>query len=396
MFERVGGYYYFYPYLNQARSAIWDGLDKDGMRFIDHFPKYLIKKKNEGEMKIEAVNDSIFRLVGADNFDGKIGTNPVGMVFSEYSLMSPSIWSFFRPILAENGGWAIFNYTPRGENHAYDLYQLAQNDPEWYCDLITADDTNILSRETLERERREIIRLHGDDALFRQEYYCDFTAPIAGAYYAENIQLAYKEGRVGRIIVEPRYPVDTFWDLGVNDTTAIWFIQRVGAEVRIIDFYEQSGQGLPHYAKVLQEKGYVYGEHWAPHDIKVREWGGAGKRRIDTAATLGIDFNVVPDLGINDGIDAARAMFGKCWFEKDKCKDGINALKSYHKQYDEDRKCYLNKPYHDWSSNAADAFRYMALGLDFERSATLPVDKYAKSKKRGSGQYQFSGRPDAC
>lgn len=397
MFERVGAYYYMFPTLVQGRKAIWDGIDGNGFKFMDHLPSELIKKKNEAEMKIEAINGSIFRILGADNFDGSMGSNPIFMVFSEFSLMHPRVWAFFRPILAENGGTAIFNFTPRGENHGYDIYELAKSESdEWYCDLLTAEDTKILPREVLERERREIIRLYGDDTLYRQEYMCDFSAPIAGAYYAEHITTAYREGRIGNVVLESRYPVHTYWDIGVGDTTAIWFAQRIGSELRLIDYHEESGKGLPHFAKVLADKKYVYGEHWAPHDIKVREWGGNGKARIDTAASLGINFSIVPNLRIMDGIDAARALWPRVWIDKSKCKDGINALKSYHKEYDEGKKRWVDNPYHDWSSNAADAFRYMALAVDFESGLMRPRDKYDKANMGSTKGYQNLGRPDAA
>lgn len=387
MLERVGSYYYVFPELLQGRKVIWDGADINGFRFLDHFPKELLAgEPNNTEMKLRYKNGSLFQIVGSDHYDSVMGTNPVGIVFSEYSLQDPSCWSYFRPILAENGGWAIFNFTPRGENHAYDLYELAKNDlKNWFCQLLTVDDTGAISKEVLEQERREIIRLHGNDALFLQEYYCNFTVPIAGAYYADNIIKAYADGRVGNVPHEPRVAVDTWWDLGINDRMAIWFTQSVGMETRIIDFYEASGFGLPHYISVLKEKPYVYSKHTAPHDIEVRELS-SGKTRRDTARSLGIDFEVAPKLPVHEGIDACRSLFSSCWFDAKKCQAGLNALKNYRKQYDEKRKTYLNQPYHDWSSNAADAFRTLATALDFRRR-DIPArqpDKYERHNRRPS------------
>lgn len=384
MLERVGTYYYVFPTYNQGRKILWDGIDKDGNRFLDHFPKELIQgKPNETEMKLHFKNGSLFQIVGADNIDSIVGTNPVGVVFSEYSLIDPAAWGFIRPILAENGGWAIFVFTPRGENHAYDIFELAKNDPDWYCQTNPASQTKAIPAEILESERAEIIRLYGNDALYQQEYECNFTVPISGAYYADQIMLAYSKGRVGHVPYEDRLTVDTFWDLGINDRMAIWFAQSVGPELRLIDYYENTGQGLPHYIQVLQSKGYIYGQHTAPHDIEVRELTN-GISRLDTARKLGINFRVAPKLPIHDGIDAARSLFGKCWFDSEKCKNGINALKNYRKLYDEKRKTYLNQPYHDWSSNAADAFRYMAISLDFKhqnKPAEQP-DKYTRNFNR--------------
>lgn len=394
MLERVGSYYYVFPEFLQGRKVLWDGADKDGFRFINHFPASLISDKNDTEMKIRLKNGSLFQIIGSDRYDAVMGTNPIGMVFSEYSLQDPLCWSFFRPILAENDGWALFNLTPRGENHAYDLFEMAKNDPfdpikaprGWYCSLLTVDDTGVVPKDVLEQERKEIVRLHGNDALFQQEYYCSFTVPIAGAYYADQIAAAYANGRIGVVPHEPRIQVDTWWDLGLNDKMSIWFTQSVGQELRVIDYMEGSGQGLPHYFGLLKEKPYVYGRHTAPHDINVRELSN-GKSRLDTAAALGFNFRIAPKLPVLDGIDAVRALFNKIWIDRTKCGEGINALKNYRKQYDDARHTYLKTPYHDWSSNGADAFRTMAVAIDHKyKSAEVELDKYARGgKKRADG-----------
>lgn len=394
MLERVGTYFYVFPTFVQGRKVLWDGADKDGFRFLDHIPKALIEGVNHTEMKVRLKGGSLLQVVGSDNFNALMGTNPIGIVFSEYSLQDPVCWGYFRPILMENGGWAIFNFTPRGENHAYQLYELAKAnpfDPEtnpsgWFVSLLTVDDTRIIPRDVLERERLEVIRLDGNDAVYQQENYCSFTAPIAGAYYAAQLTRAYADGRVGPVPHETRLAVDTWWDLGINDRMAIWFTQAVGQELRVIDYLEGSGHGLPHYIGLLKEKAYIYGIHTAPHDIEVRELT-SGKSRRETAAALGIKFAVAPKLSIADGIDAARGLFDKCWFDREKTKDGVNALKNYRKQYDEKRKTYLNQPYHDWSSNGADAFRMLAVAVDFKRrdiSVEQP-DKYKRAQQPQGG-----------
>jgi phage terminase large subunit len=385
MLDRVGSYYYVFPEFAQGRKVVWDGADKDGFRFIDHFPKELVAEKNDTEMKLRYKNGSLFQIIGSDRYDAVMGTNPVGIVLSEYSLQDPACWGYFRPILAENDGWAIFNFTPRGENHAYDLFEMAKNDPShWFVQVLTAKDTGAVRPEVLEQERKEILRLHGNDALYQQEYFCSFAVPISGAYYADNIMALYRDARIGNVPHEPSISVDTWWDLGINDRMSIWFTQSVGQELRVIDYFEGSGQGFPFYIAKLKDKGYVYGVHTAPHDIRVRELSN-GKSRLDTAAALGIKFNVAPILPVIDGIDAVRSMFSKCWFDRVKCKEGINALKNYRKSFDEKRKTYLNTPYHDWSSNAADAFRTMAVAIDNKHHsapATGP-DKYARRKRTG-------------
>lgn len=400
MLERPGAYYYVFPTLTQGRKVIWDGADRDGFRFIDHFPKeLLVGKPNDTEMKLRLRlpngQTSLFQVVGSDNFDSVMGTNPIGIVFSEYSLQDPLCWGYFRPILAENGGWAIFNFTPRGENHAYDLYELAKADPEnWFTSLLTVEDTKVVPVAVLEQERREILRLYGTEALFQQEYFCSFTAPIPGAYYAEQIARAYRDGRIGVVQHEPRLTVDTWWDLGINDRMAIWFTQSVGKELRVIDYSEGSGKGLPHYIQEMKAKPYVYGRHIAPHDIEVRELTSGNTRR-ETAEGLGISFEVAPKLPIMDGIDAVRSLLASAYFDKEKCRAGLNALKNYRKQYDEKRKTYLNQPYHDWSSNGADAFRTGAVTRELSTEsepvqsqvAGRPPDRYERARQR-----QQSGR----
>lgn len=368
MFERVGIYFYFLPTYKQAKKVIWDNVDGDGFKFTDHFPPSLIAAKNETELKITMKNSSVFQLIGTDDWDGVMGTNPVGCVFSEFSLQNPAAWDYIRPILRENGGWAIFNYTPRGQNHAFDLYNMAKNNDDWFVQLSTVNDTKredglpVISQKDIDDERKEGM----DEDLIQQEYYCSFSASITGAFYSKQMAQAEVENRMGKVPYDPRMRVDTWWDLGMDDATAIWFTQTFFNEVRIIDYFEQSGEGLPFYAKYLQSLPYVYGAHNAPHDIAVRELG-TGKSRIETAAELGIKFETVPNLDLSDGIEATRSFISKCWFDLEKCKVGIDALKNYHKEYDEKRKIFKNRPFHDWSSHGADSFRYLAVG--HERAA---------------------------
>ena len=361
-FERVGSYYYFFPTYTQGMKILWEGMDKNGFKFTDHIPKSVRRRTDNTKMLIELVNGSIIQVVGTDNIDSIVGTNPVGCVFSEYPLQNPNAWGFMRPILAENGGWAIFDYTPRGKiNHGYDLYEMARSSPKWFCEKLTVDDTKIISQEILDQEREEIVKQYGDDSLFQQEYYCSFEAAIQGSYYAQQLKLAEKEKRICNVPYDQYAKVDTWWDIGIGDAMSIWFTQNVGKEIHVIDYYETTGEGFPFFVKVLQDRGYVYGTHNAPHDIKQREVG-SGVTRLETAQKLGIRFNTVKNISIDDGINAVRLIFNKCWFDETKCKQGLNALSNYHKEYDEKRREYKNAPYHDWSSHAADSFRYFAVG----------------------------------
>lgn len=380
MYERVGAYYYFFPTYNQGKKILWNGMDRDGFKFTDHIPKSLRKRTDNTNMLIETENNSIFQVIGTDNIDSVVGTNPVGCVFSEYALQNPAAWDYIRPILAENGGWALFNYTPRGKNHGFALFSMAKNDPSWFVSHLTVDDTKAIPKEVLEQERKEITAKDGNDALYMQEYYCSFDVPIQGAYYGAQLVRAEKEGRITNVPYDPSIPVFTVWDLGIGDSTAIWFYQAVGQEIRFIDYYETSGEGLPHYAKVLQERGYIYKDHHAPHDIEVREIG-TGRSRIETARSLGINFQVAPKLSIEDGIEAGRNILNRCWFDEVKCEKGLSALRSYHKEYDETNAVFKNRPHHDWSSHGADAFRYFAVSFKGGSSADVQVVRRGNTQK---------------
>lgn len=356
--ERVGTYYYFFPSYAQGRKVIWDGADRDGFRFISHIPKQLIESKNDSEMKIRLKNGSLIQLVGTDNYDSIMGTNPVGCVFSEYSIQDPKAWDFIRPILRENDGWALFIYTPRGKNHGYELFEMAKENPEWFAEKLTVEDTGVLSPEDIDAERREGM----DEELIQQEYYCSFESSLQGAYYASQLKEAAADGRITSVPYDRRVPVDTWWDLGIGDSTTIWFTQSIGQEVRFIDYYENQGEGLQHYAQYLRDLDYVYGTHNMPHDIDVKELG-TGQSRKEIAESLGIrPLRVVPKLPIEDGINAARMIFNRCWFDEKKCAVGINALHNYVKEWDEKRQEFKRKPLHNWASHAADSFRYFAVG----------------------------------
>lgn len=388
--DRVGSYYYFFPTFAQAKRAIWDGRDREGFPFLGHFPPAYVVARSESELKLTLRNGSIFQLVGTDNFDGIMSTNPIGCVFAEYSLQDPRAWDYIRPILRENGGWAIFDFTPRGKNHGYKLYEIArklqaEGDSAWFAEKLTVDDTHVLGPDEIAAERREGM----DEDMIQQEYYCSFEGVQQGAYFGRQMAQAEKDGRIGRVPYQSEIAVDTWWDLGIGDAMAIWFTQNVGREVHVIDYLEQSGEGLPWYARALQERGYVYGTHNAPHDIQVRELG-SGKSRLETAAALGIRFNIVPQLDIVDGIDAARAFIARCWFDTAKTERGRLALVSYHKTWDEKRKCFGSHPFHDWSSNGADAFRYLAVG----HKTTAPRLRQREPINRdigGSGDHGWMG-----
>ena len=355
-FQRIGTYWHVLPTYKQGKQIVWEGMTGDGTPFLDSFPKELVTRKRDVDLQIDLVNGSKYRVVGSDNVDSIVGTNPIGVVFSEYSIQDPSAWDYIRPILAENGGWAMFIFTPRGKNHGFKLHEMAKKNPgRWFTSTLDISITKAVSQETIDDERRDGMA----EELIQQEYFCSFNSPLMGAYYSTQMTNAELEKRITKVPWEPLLPVHTAWDLGISDETAIWFFQEHGFEYRMIDYYSNSGEGLAHYAKVLRDRQYVYGKHYGPHDLKVRELS-TGDTRLKAAKKMGIDFTVVAKHEVADGIEVVRNVLPSVWFDEDKCAKGIESLKSYRKEWNETNKTFSSNPLHDWSSHAADAFRMFA------------------------------------
>lgn len=378
--RRVGIYYYFFPTYNQGRKILWDGIDKEGFRFLDHAPKEIRKgDPNQTEMKLTLINGSLIQVVGSDNIDTVVGTNPVGCVFSEYALQDPRGWDFVRPILRENGGWAVFPYTPRGKNHGWKLYEMARENPEWYCERLTINDTwgkgGTVGPEDVEAERKAGM----SDNLIQQEYFCSFDAAVEHAVFGEQIYKARQEGRVTRVSWDSLLPVNTYWDFGYGDATAIWFTQKVRNEIRLIDYYEAHHASLEHYASVLQQRPYKYDYHYSPHDGVAKDLR-TGKSIVEIGWDLGLKFEVVPRLGKEHQINVARMIFNRCWFDETKCSKGIDALSSHHFDWDDKTQSAGKLPIHDWSSHGSDAFMLMAVAHE-DQVEWKPKDKYAPKKK---------------
>ena len=367
---------YVFPTLKQGREVLWEGRDNDGFRFLDHIPKELrAKDPNESRMTIELTNGSLFRVAGADNPDSLRGGNGTLYIFSEWPMHDPDVWSaVVQPIVESNKGIAIFNYTPLGKNHGYDTYKYAlAHEDKWFTQVLTVNDTKTISEAVLGDLKQEYYDRTGDDALFQQEFYCSFDSPIQGAYYGKWMNDAQNSDpcRITDVAWEPKLLVSTWWDIGRTDSTAIWFTQQVGNTIRLIDYYENSGEDLSHYVKVISERGpsegssqkYNYASHNAPHDIKVTEWTAKNKSRWEIARSLGIRFNVLPRTGLYDGIEITRETLPRCWFDKTKCERGINALKEYQKRFNSETKSYSEYPLKSWACHGADAFRMMSLGM---------------------------------
>lgn len=356
---------YITPFYAQAKDVAWTYV-KEAVGPLMQYGAEV----NESELRVDLPNGARLRLYGADNYDRLRGIYLDGVVLDEFADMDPRAWSeVIRPALSDRKGWATFIGTPKGENTFFEIWQDAQDDPDWFSLMLKASDTGLIDKEELNAAKRAMTHEQ-----YRQEYECSFQAAIVGAYYGKLMEDAEAAGRIGPIPVEGAVKVHTVWDLGIGDSTAIWFYQAVGKEVRVIDYYEASGVGLDHYFKVLEDKDYLYGNHYLPHDVEVRELG-TGRSRKETLNDLGIKVKVVKKLSIEDGINAARKILPRCWFDKDKCSTGIKALRQYRTEFDEKRKVFRLRPLHDWSSHAADAFRYLAVSLEDSKSGYAePID----------------------
>ena len=354
--------FYVLPTYAQARKAIFDAIAIDGTKFLDFVPKMLVDSINQSEMKIRFKNGSILQCIGGDTYDTSlVGTNPYAIVLSEYALMPADIFSFIRPILAANGGWCIINGTPRGKgNGLWQLYKIAQELPDWLVVEQPASVIHHIPDEVLDQERTQM-----DEGLYLQEYEISFDRGISGSYYGTHLDNLRLKGQITSVSWEPGLLVHTAWDIGVNDATTIIFFQTVGdgTVIRIIDCYSNNNLGLDHYAKHIQDKPYRYGKHFAPHDIKVREWGGGAVTRYEKARQIGLEFTLIDQVSIVDGIENVWTHFSKFWIDQEKCRSLIDAMENYRKEWDSERQMYNNKPQKSWAGHFCDALRYLCLSL---------------------------------
>lgn len=384
---------YIAPTYTQGKTGAWDYMKY----YADPIPG---RGKHESELRVDFPTGGQVRIFGADNPDSLRGLYFDGVVFDEYGLQPPKIFSeVVRPMLADRGGWALFLGTPNGKNQFYQAVQKAIEDEAWFYGCYKASETGILPEAELAAARADMTQDEYD-----QEFECSFDASVKGAIFGAEMRKARDDGRITRVPYDPALPVDTDWDLGVGDATAIWFTQshRAG-EVRVIDYHEASGEGLSYYRTVLNEKsaryGYAYDQHWAPFDIEVREIGAGGRTRKESAADLGIHFNVVPRVSLEDGIHDARMLLAKCWFDEEKCRAGIEALQAYHWDWNTRIKEFKPVPVHDWASHGADAFRYLAVHHRDPVVKRKPVHQFDPSEKAHeqmmSEQYGYRKRPRA-
>jgi len=348
-----GRYAYIAPYYSQAKTIAWDYLLK--------FSQPVLAKANQSELWVELVNGARIRLFGADTGENLRGLYLDSVVLDEYADMKPSIWgAVIRPLLADRQGWATFIGTPKGHNQFWDVYNNATQDSDWYVKTLRASQTNLLPESELEDAAKSM-----SEDQYLQEFECDFESAILGAFYGKEMRQLTDQDRITQVDYDPLFPVHTAWDLGYSDDTAIWWFQVVHGEIRCLDYHSSNGQPVSFYAGIIEmremERGYNYGIHYLPHDARAKTL--ASNKSIIEQLSDKIplkSLRIVPNLSLQDGIQASRLALTRAWFDH-KCEDGIECLRQYQREYDEDKKVFRDKPRHDWTSHGADAFRYLSI-----------------------------------
>lgn len=343
---------YIAPFYKQAKNIAWDLL-KFYARPIPNV------QFNEAELSVKYPNGSKLQLYGADNPDSLRGIALWGVAFDEYSQQPSNIFTeIIRPALADHSGYAIWIGTPKGKNELFRLYSRGLSDEKWLSLLLTVDDTKLLPQEELDDARK----LMSEDE-YAQEFLCSFEASIKGAYYAQELLKARKEQRIKQVPYDPVLKVHTVWDLGVGQNLAIGFYQRVGNELHMIDYWEGSEKdGIPQAIKALQNKEYIYGKHFVPHDAEGTE-SGTGKTRLATAKELWTtaQFELIPRLSVDDGIHKGKMIFPKLWIDEQKCQIFLDYIAQYRQKWDDSKGMFKERPLHDFTSHSADVHRYAAI-----------------------------------
>jgi phage terminase large subunit len=367
LIERPATYWTCLPEFSQARKAIWTAVNPHtGLRRIDEaFPQELREVTNESEMFIRFKNGSTWQVIGSDRYNALVGAGVAGVTFSEWALANPSAWGYISPMMRENNGWAMFITTPRGKNHAFDMYNHALKTEGWFAEISNVLDTGAFAEEQLGGIRSEYVALYGQEfgtAQFEQEYLCSFDAAILGSFYGGELAAARSEGRICEVKHDPDLPVTTVWDIGYSDDTVILFVQIIANEVRVIDTYSSNGQNLAHYADVLSGKDYDYSRHWLPHDAQAKTLAAAG-RSVYEQLVKDHDMKNVSILRNTNtemqGILAARHLFPRLWIDQGQ-EDFLNAIGQFRREWDDDKKCFRDRPVQDWTNHYCDALRYLA------------------------------------
>ena len=366
-----GRFAFISPTYAQAKDTVFSYLK----RYTGNIPGV---EQRESDLSVIFPNGSRVRLYGVEHYDRLRGIYLDGVVMDEVADMPPQAWNeVIRPALADRRGWAVFIGTPKGRNQFFQLHQNAQKDPSWFSLVLRASDTAILAPSELDEMRAQLT-----PEQYAQEFNCSFDAAILGSYFGKELEEAERAGRIGQVPYDPVLPVHTAWDLGIGDSTAVWFFQVSLNEVRVIDHYEASGHGLPHYAAVLAAKPYRYGTDYLPHDAEARQLG-TGRSIWETLHSLTSRIpRVLPKQNIMDGINAARVTIASAWFDAERCNAGLEALRAYQADYDERRKVFSDRPRHNWASHSSDSFRYLSLAwreMQPAKPPAPPVDTWTRA-----------------
>jgi len=352
---------YTLPTIAQAKKVIWRDINEQGQSLKDYIPAKYLADMNNTDLFVRFTNGSIIQFAGADNFDSLRGTNPNIIIFSEYSYQSPATWDIMSPILAKNGGTAVFLFTPYGKNHAYKLYNHNLDNKDWYTELLTVgetkdnDDNFLIPQNTIDEMRNSGM----SEAKIQQEFYCSFTSAIEGAYFGREMDMAEKEGRIRNFPLDRNYTVDTYWDLG--NVTTVWFFQKQMDGHYAVYYYEDYNKSIREHWNALcdirDRLGIVFGRHYGPHDVTKSEYFSAESVMQQAEAQLGIKFDRVPRIKKKaDGIEAARSMLNTVIFHKDNTELGRECLLAYHSEFKEDRGIWMDRPAETWANHGADAF----------------------------------------
>lgn len=341
---------YIAPTYAQAKRIAWD--------YLLEYTRPLGGKANIAELRVDFMGRRI-SLYGADSPDALRGIYLDGCVIDEIGDVSPTLFTeVIRPALSDRLGWCMFIGTPKGANHFKELRDRADEGDGWKLLQFKASQTNLIAEQELNDARKAM----GENK-YNQEFEISFDAPIVGSYYGELLANIEKENHITQIAEDSLCKSVTAWDLGVGDSTSIWVAQLHGNEIRLINYYENHGQGLDHYVEWIRDNNYTHFEHILPHDVEVRELG-TGKSRKEVLEEAGLNITVAPRLSIEDGIQQVRRIIPNCWFNKDTTKYGLECLRNYRRQFNDKLNVYMEKPLHDWSSHCADAFRYLAIGMN--------------------------------
>jgi hypothetical protein len=373
-------YAYIAPYYAQAKNIAWD--------YLLRFAEPSIVKANQSELWVELVNGAKIRLFGADNPDALRGLYLDGVVLDEYADMKPRLWGeIVRPLLTDRQGWATFIGTPKGHNAFYDIYNEAQKNPNWYVKTLRADQSGLLPDAELLDAQATM-----SDNQYEQEFLCSFEAAILGAFYGQEMRRITDLERITTIDYDPMFPCHTVWDLGFNDSTAIIWFQVVYGEIRVLDHHSSNGQPISYYTGLIAQKedefGYKYGYHYLPHDARAKTLASGGKSIIEQiSAKIDIKhLKIVPNLSIQDGIQATRLALTRTWFDN-KCEELIECLRQYQREWDDDKKVFRDRPKHDWTSHSSDAMRYLSIVWKDEDS---PILSDARPKGLHVGQTEVT------